>query len=58
MAIRAAPHVHGPRKAFVIHCISVYLFVVVVHCTSLAHALGHAVCYMLCVLDDATGAIC
>ena len=58
MAIRAAPHAHGPRKAFVIHCANEYLFVVVVHCTSLAHALGHAVCYMLCVLDDATGAIC
>lgn len=57
MATRAAPHVHGPRKAFVIHCVSEYLFVVVVHCTSLAHALGHAVCCMLYVLDDALGAI-
>lgn len=49
MAIRAAPHVHGPGRAFVIHCASEYLFVVVVHCTSLAHALGHAVCVTCCM---------
>lgn len=49
MAIRAAPHVHGPGRAFAIHCASEYLFVVVVHCTSLAHALGHAV-YVTCCM--------
>lgn len=49
MATRAAPHVHGPGKAFVIHCVSEYLFVVVVHCTSLAHALGHCAHVTCCV---------
>ena len=57
MAIRAAPHVHGPGKAFVILCANTYLFIIV-HCALLACALGHCVCYVSCAHDVAPGAIC
>lgn len=47
MAIRAAPHVHGPSKHVYYNVLCVLLLLYVVLC--LTHALGHCV-YVVCVL--------
>ena len=58
MATRAAAHVHGPRKAFVIHCVLMYCLLLCV-CITLyiisSCSWSLCVCYMLYVHDDALG---